>query len=476
MEKDLKLAKYFAYFASLFLFGVLIAMATGHAQSANELQCDAAVQDTTMLAVSHLGQISAANDELKEQGADARVIVTSLAPGQTLDIIVADMGKKCAAWKSPNGGIKTNMLVFALAPKERKMGIFYGPGYNAALADHAARIKRDYMSPHFKGGDWAGGIIAGERQAASRIKASLDESNKPVTVSNETVNQPTDFHGLWVFFWIIGFLLAVACLLVIIYRFKKNKEDTNTAQQDAIASRSRAVDLLTDLNQEVNKYSDISVAPPNIKKAFSLIDVASRQLTTLAASISGDPTTEGMGKSFYNSLKDSYERLEQKLQLAKTYIDTTDTVDDSKPAKPKDTRKANHSVYSGAQEGQRSATETPTPPPAPSAPAPIHETVVVKDSGNDMLTGMLIGEAIGGSRREYAGEPRPESTPEPEPERHASHHESDDDSSSSSSGGWGGSSSDSSSSSSSSDWGGSSSDSSSSSSDSGSFGGGSSDF
>src|SRR6266496_2375061 len=90
---------------------VLCPLSIGYAQSASSLQCDATVQDTTMLTVSQIGLVAVETDKLKEQGADARVIITSLAPGQTLDTIIGDMGKRCAEWKSPNGGVKANMLV-----------------------------------------------------------------------------------------------------------------------------------------------------------------------------------------------------------------------------------------------------------------------------------------------------------------------------------------------------------------------------
>jgi len=438
-------------FSAILIVGLLAMAGSIHAQSCEAMLSDGA---KVILADVDMTKVQKVATALLDQGADVHFITTSAA-NITLEQRVEQMKQVCPTWKSPNGGVKANMLVFMVAPVERKMAIFYGSGYGAALNGQTDRIKRDFMGPYFKSGDWAGGLAAGGSQVLGRIKATTDESNKPVTYTTNNNEQATDFHGLWVFFWIVGGLLFGGLCLWVFKALKDSKEATQKAQQDAIAARSRAVELLNEVSQLLTGASNAS--EPRIVKATSLFDVASSNLTTLGNSISGDPTSEGMSKAFYESLESSYTRIVDNLLRARGIIYSDDPF--TPPKKP------SQSV---------TEVEASTEPivPLPAAPATV-EKVVVRDTGsNDLLTGVLIGEAMGGSRRD------PDPEPEPEPvHHHHSHHASSDDSSSSNSDSWGGSSSSWSDSGSSFDSGSSSSFDSSSSGDSGGgFGGGSSDF
>lgn len=399
---------------ALFLSGI------GYAQG--NISCTDTVSDSQHI-LGDAADVQVAATTLVNQGADVHFITTT-ASGATLEQKLTLMKNVCPSWKSPNGGVKANMLVFMVAPKERKMAIFYGPGYAAALEGQTDRIKRDFMGPRFRGGDWNGGLVAGANQVARRIKASLDESNKPVT--HETVNQATDLHGLWVFLWILGGLASFGLLFWLIYAIKKHKEAIQTAQQNAISARTRMVNLFQDVNDAVKAYSDnTSIRPSNISRAASILDTVSAEVTRLGNSLSADPTSEGMGLGFYRSLESTYVALTNRLLQAKDYINGA--VD---PEPPATSSSVNWADAPAPTESSSSPSSSPTP-----APAPASQTVVVNDSGSgDLATGILIGEAMGGDR---------EREPEPEP----SHSSSDGDfgdsgsSSSSDSGDFGGSSS-----------------------------------
>lgn len=381
-------------------------------------QCDQQVWDNTnTLSSSQVAQISAAAKPLVDQQADVHVIVTSLSSG-TLDTFIGNLGRNCSTWKSPNGGIKANMLILAVAPKERKMGIFYGPGYSSVLNGQIDRIKRDYMAPYFKGADWVGGFVATEEALATKIKASLDESNKPIT--NETVNQATDMGGFWVFLWVLGGLLFIGLVIYVIMKVGKAKEEKEKAQQDAIASRSRVVDLLDSLGEQLKTADQKS---SGCGQAVAIVDLVSRQFTNIASNQSGDPTESGMSASFYQSLDTTFRGLEQKLLLAETYLKAGFTPSVSKSTSKKAKKRT---------VGYSESISEPTPPAPITTP---QEKVVVVDnsSGSDLLSGVVLGELA--SRPTYK-----EPDPEPEPKHHSS---SDDSSSSSSSSSdsWGGSSS-----------------------------------
>lgn len=402
--------------------------------------CDAVVSDNANILGSGLADVQKAGTSLIDQGVDPHFITTSAA-SSSLEQQVASLKTTCSNWQSPNHGVKANILVFMVAPKERKMAIFYGPGYGAALEGQTDRIKRDFMAPRFKGGDWAGGFVAAAQAVNGRIKASLDESNKPVTYTNTTTNQATDFHGLWVFFWIVGGLLFGIVVLIVYFAIKRSKDDADKAQQDAIAARGRVVDLLSTVQDSLTEYSDLTIAPLNVRTAASLYDRASAEFSKLAGSIAGDPSEMGLGEATYSSLQETYERLEGKLSRAVNLISSGGEMVEEPPKKPAATV----------------APVQPTQPIEPTQPTKVVEREVIHDNSNDFATGVILGDMLGSRERE------PERVREPEPEPVHHHHHSDDDSSSSSS-------------SSSSDFGGSSSswsDSSSSWSDSGSssFGG-----
>jgi len=383
------------------------------------IDCNSMVSDDANVFTGKTTDVTLAGQALVDQGADLRVISTS---SQNLDVSEHNMELGCPSWQGPNGTRKSTLIVLMVAPKERKMGMFYGAAWHHALDGSWNRIKQDYMAPYFKTGDFAGGMIASEKQLTARLLASKDEATHPATVVNEAA-KPTDLSGLWrVMGWLLalGFGVFVIVVVVIELRARQRKKDAVTkAQADATAARNTATNLITQKKQVVMTVND--------QRIFEDIN---QQFVDFAGSYRGDPSQE-LTLAQYESMRDVYNSIAAQLRaLGKAgWKDGVNVKMDSSP-RPS-TKKKTHKDESFKE-----------PEPGRSV-----STSTVDNSVH--VTPIVIGNDFGGSRET----PERIREPEPEPEPTRSYGGSSDYGSSDSGGGG------------SSDW---------SSSDSG--GGGSSDF
>lgn len=391
--------------------------------------CDQGVYDEANVLGGQANAIQQAGSQLRSQGADVHVITTQLSAFATPEQFVQATYQQCAEWQSPNHGVKTNLVVLIASPAKHKMAIFFGSDYNTAFASQVDRIKRDYMGPKFHGGDWAGGFIAAENHLGERLKSTLDESNKPVV--NTTVNEasaPTDFHGLWVFLWILGGLTLLGLVFVIISKVRKMKAEEKESQQNAIASRGRVADMITDLGKQLLPYSNVLAKNAGAQYASDILDHVSEQFTKLGGSFSGDPSTDGMSVAYYKSLGTQYDRMEMRLEAAVNAMRAPSS-------DPVNLSENSSAVPMPSIETVKAEDED-------------HQTMVNVDYGtshdtyrgnsNDLATGILIGEAFGGSHSEPSySEPSKAfedvpSSPEPDTSSSFSGSSSDFDSGSSS--------------------------------------------
>ena len=106
--------------------------------------CDKVVVDEAQVLGARAADVQAAADALQNQGADVRV--RTVAHTVNLDMDENVLVHSCGSWRSPNGQIKSTLIVLMVAPYDRKMGIYYGGAWHHALDDHWVRIKQDYMA------------------------------------------------------------------------------------------------------------------------------------------------------------------------------------------------------------------------------------------------------------------------------------------------------------------------------------------
>ncbi len=269
---------------------------------ARSQDCDQLVADYSgSLKTGDAEQIQAAAQPLIAQGGDLRVRI--LGTTSNLDINEKDIERSCLSWQSPNHGRKSTLVVLMVSPLSHKMGIYYGNAFDHALADHWNRIKIDYMGPHFKTGDWAGGFIAAEQQLAARIVAAKDEAVHPATTTTTTttVNQAADLSGLWIVLkWglFLGLLLAGAYFFfAFLSRRGKKQQELREARVKAINAKSQASNLL--------RVKD---------KNNPGVDAALEEFARLDSLVGSDPYADNLEIAEYNAIAAQYQKVSDMLQ------------------------------------------------------------------------------------------------------------------------------------------------------------------
>jgi uncharacterized membrane protein YgcG len=278
--------------------------------------CNNVVQDG--VGIGDLKPLYAASAKLTDQSADVRVVIlpSLFVSSGNLDVQEKNMEQRCSSWQSPDGGRKSNLIVFALAPNERKSGIYYGSAWKPALDGRWPAISSNFMSPRFRSKDWVGGLVAGEEQVASRIAAFRDETLHPAPIT--TVNQSTDMSGFWTFLKLALFLLALAGIGVFIYLFltgrTKRRNQTVAAQQSAQQSKAS---LAAELNSARDKITEMQASSDPKAAVLALeYDSVSTQFSRLDQSSRMDPSQDGLTVYQYTVIGNNYQALRNQLSNA----------------------------------------------------------------------------------------------------------------------------------------------------------------
>jgi uncharacterized membrane protein YgcG len=278
--------------------------------------CNNVVQDG--VGIGDLKPLYAASAKLTDQSADVRVVIlpSLFVSSGNLDVQEKNMEQRCSSWQSPDGGRKSNLIVFALAPNERKSGIYYGSAWKPALDGRWPAISSNFMSPRFRSKDWVGGLVAGEEQVASRITAFRDETLHPAPIT--TVNQSTDMSGFWTFLKLALFLSALAGIGVFIYLFftgrTKRRNQTIAAQQSAQQSKAS---LAAELNSARDKITEMQASSDSKAAVLALeYDSVSTQFSRLDQSSRMDPSQDGLTVYQYTVIDNDYQALRNQLSNA----------------------------------------------------------------------------------------------------------------------------------------------------------------
>ena len=136
-----------------------------------------------------------------------------VATVKSLDgLTIEDYGNRLIrAWKVGDEK-RDDGVILLVAPNERKVRIETGYGAEGFLPDIlAGRIIRDTITPRFKAGDMAGGIMAGSDAIIQQMSLPADQAQKNVAQAEQAQQsrQKSSGGALPVIFWamIIGFVL-----------------------------------------------------------------------------------------------------------------------------------------------------------------------------------------------------------------------------------------------------------------------------
>lgn len=195
------------FFAALWL-ALLALAAPAAAQNFPEHRGSPVVDQADLLRPEQEFDLKSKSEALYAQTGRSFVVATVKSlDGLTIEDYGYRLGRRWAL-----GGKEDNGVILLVAPKERRVRIETGYGAEGFMPDIlVGRIIRDTITPRFKTGDMAGGIMAGADAIIRQMSLSADEASKTVATAGqaEQQRQRSGGGGLPLIFWamIVGFVL-----------------------------------------------------------------------------------------------------------------------------------------------------------------------------------------------------------------------------------------------------------------------------
>jgi uncharacterized membrane protein YgcG len=374
--------------------------------------CNALVALDAGNVLTNTAQITTAASGLIDQGADVHVLSVDepkLNSGLSMQQMETIIELQCPSWRV-DGHRKPNLFVLMVSPKQRKKNAFFGAAYSPVLQneDTVNSIYSASANPYFKQGDFAGGMTAALRDFGAKVAAFHDQQKHPV--QSTTVVQATDMNGFWI---VCAWALALCGIGVAFYWLgrwmrarRTEREEIEEARINARAAKARATRVYQRSSQY--RHADLVGTVPST-------DISSRYLE-LSNSVSNDPDTDGLTALAYNGIRLAWQDFYDSLTpVASRFAAANQPAPPRSPRQSKthDNRPFNpFTAVSQAKASRRDQVGTPN-----TAPAPV-VTTTVNTGGNDMLTGLIVGEELGRSRDYEA--PARYRAPDPEPDRSSS--------------------------------------------------------
>jgi uncharacterized membrane protein YgcG len=296
---------------------------TPGAAMAAPVSCDSTIIDSANLLGSKTNQVQQAAQGLNSVGADVRVVtVTSFKPYSTLDDYVkTDLVGGCGSWQSANGGMKTNLVIFAVSTQPHGVAIYYGDAWKNAFsgANSDARIKGDYMVPQLQNGDFGKAFVNGinevRRVLNNYLHPGSTSANKPAGKSQAGLVAGIVFGTLF----LIALLLGVGWWVL---RRRSDNEKRETARQRALTARDKTTSILGEIGDSNSsngtvrkaKVAKYAAADPStaraLKQALGDVDAnynSAMDAMPAATTAAGTADDKGLSISVYEALASRYE-------------------------------------------------------------------------------------------------------------------------------------------------------------------------
>ena len=300
-------------------------------------QCGQQIDDQANVFGAKAPQVQAAVDKLvSDTGADVHVFtVSSMGAASSFEKYVHHVINTCPAWQGVDGGVKSNLIVVAVALKERKTAIIFGSEWKSALDSQHQRIQSSNINSRFKSGDFAGGFIAGlseiDRVAVAFLHPTTSTQSAPLPIASPDTRPVSttnfDFSGLGKFLLLCMLILSAIFVLFVLYRLftelKKNRDARNLAQQKAIRAREKITERYLSSEMAVGEVGAelfslqhvVSVADAaRANEFFSQAELACKEgmashLRLLQTS--GDPGKPGLTVAQYDDMCREYKEVEE---------------------------------------------------------------------------------------------------------------------------------------------------------------------
>ena len=197
--------------ATLFMAGAILAAFASFAARA-----EVAVPKLTGHVVDQTGTLERSQAQALEskladfERARGSQVVVLLVPTLEGEAIEDFAGRVTDAWQLGRKGVDDGVL-FVVAKQDRKLRIHTGRGVQGTLTDALSkRIVADIVAPHFRGGDFAGGIEAG----VDAIEKAIEGENLPLPAERPAPRKVGSVSSYGDFVWLAFFLVPVAAMIL----------------------------------------------------------------------------------------------------------------------------------------------------------------------------------------------------------------------------------------------------------------------
>jgi len=192
-----------------FLLALFALIAPASAQTFPANNGSPVVDQAGILNPAHVADLQAKAQALYAQTGRAFAVATVKSlEGYPIDDYAYRLGR---AWGLGEKG-KDNGVLLLVAPNERKVWIATGYGAGAYMTDAMSGvIIREDIIPHFKQGDYGGGIEAGADAIINQMSLSPDQAEKNIAAAQQAQQQRQHSGGnpLPFFFWLMVFGFVV---------------------------------------------------------------------------------------------------------------------------------------------------------------------------------------------------------------------------------------------------------------------------
>lgn len=325
-------------FRSLVLFIVLLLLTP----PALADECTSPVFDST--GKTNTSEIEPLLKKIVGDGADP-ALVRIITTGQmiqygNLDKYAGAMLSRCPSWQSAGGRLKSNIFLLIIEPNGKVAVQFAkkGPFQNILTHEKIVDIGQE-MGGLIAKGDLTGAAKAGLLRAHTLISAPASKVGNPIVASGPVTivnhnEKPTDLSGFWTLLGrilILGVLIGLGFVAYLYLASRsKRKSAQQKAQQKAQLARGVCTNLIDGFTHHLTLFK-VLLAP--VKPTISATEYAALQSRIEAwegaadqaknqfANQSGsanDPESSGLSAEAYETMADTYERLQLSLEQIST--------------------------------------------------------------------------------------------------------------------------------------------------------------